>query len=64
MVAGVFKRSPKSEGGALESRAGFKGLLRKGGILMLVLASVWLDKLLGPPTCGRRCACSSLPTRP
>ena len=47
VVAGVFKRSPKSEGGALESRAGFKGLLRKGGILMLVLVSVWLDKLLG-----------------
>ena len=46
-MAGVFKRSPKSEGGALESRAGFKGLLRKGGILMLVLVSVWLDKLLG-----------------
>lgn len=47
IVAGVFKRSPKSEGGALESRAGFKGLCRKGGILSLVLVGVWLDKLTG-----------------
>lgn len=47
LVAGVFKRSPKSESGALESRAGFKGLVRKGGILTLVLVSVWLDKLTG-----------------
>lgn len=47
VVAGVFKRSPKSESGALESRAGFKGLCRKGGILSLVLVGVWLDKLLG-----------------
>ena len=63
-MAGVFKRLPKGEGGALESRAGLKGLLREKGILMLVLVSMWLDKLLGPPACGRRCACSSLPTRP
>lgn len=47
VVAAVFKKSPKSEGGALESRAGFKGLVRKGGILALVLVAVWLDKLLG-----------------
>ena len=47
VVAAVFKKSPKSEGGALESRAGFKGLVRKVGILALVLVAVWLDKLLG-----------------
>ncbi|HWS42098.1 MAG TPA: phage holin family protein [Pseudoflavonifractor sp.] len=47
VVAGVFKRSPKSETGALESRAGLKGLFRKGGILLVVLVGVWLDKLLG-----------------
>ena len=29
IVAGVFKASPKSESGALESKAGFKGLCRK-----------------------------------
>lgn len=47
VVAGVFKRSPKSETGALESRAGLKGLFRKGGILLVVLVAVWLDRLLG-----------------
>lgn len=47
VVAGVFKRSPKSETGALESRAGLKGLFRKGGILFVVLVGAWLDKLLG-----------------
>jgi len=29
-VAGIFKRSTKTETGALESKAGFKGLCRKG----------------------------------
>ena len=29
MVAGIFHRSAKSETGALESRAGWKGLCRK-----------------------------------
>jgi len=47
VVAGVFKRSPKSETGALESRAGLKGLFRKGGILLVVLVAVCLDRLLG-----------------
>lgn len=44
IVAGVFKRSAKSESGALESRAGFKGLVRKGSILLLVYLAVLLDK--------------------
>ena len=30
IVAGVFHASPKSRTGALESRAGWKGLIRKG----------------------------------
>lgn len=47
IVAGVFKRSAKSESGALESRAGFKGLVRKGGILLLVYLAVLLDKATG-----------------
>ncbi len=47
LVAGVFHRSPKSETGALESRAGLKGLLRKGGVLLTVLAACRLDLLLG-----------------
>lgn len=47
VVAAVFKKSPKSKGGALESRAGLKGLVKKCGILALVLIGVWLDQLLG-----------------
>lgn len=47
VVAGIFKKSPKSESGALESRAGFKGLVRKGGILLVVLVATKLDELTG-----------------
>lgn len=42
-VAGIFKKSKKSESGALESRAGFKGICRKGVALMIVLVAVRLD---------------------
>lgn len=47
LVAGVFHRSPKTETGTLESRAGFKGLMRKGGMLLVVLVACRLDLLLG-----------------
>ncbi len=47
VVAGVFHRSPKTETGALESRAGLKGLFRKGGMLLVVLVACRLDLLLG-----------------
>lgn len=47
IVAGVFHKSPKTESGALESRAGFKGLLRKGMILLLVLVGYRLDLAIG-----------------
>ena len=43
IVAGVFKKSKKSESVALESRAGFKGLCRKGVALLIVLVAVRLD---------------------
>ena len=43
IVAGIFKKSKKSESGALESRAGFKGLCRKGVALIIVLVAVRLD---------------------
>ena len=46
VVAGVFKKSGKSENGALESRAGFKGLCRKGVIILIVVIAVRLDLLL------------------
>ena len=47
VVAGVFHASPKSGGGALESRAGFKGLCRKGMTVLVVLVAARLDLLLG-----------------
>lgn len=47
IVAGVFHRSPKSPGGTLESKAGLKGLLGKGGVLLVVLIAARLDLLLG-----------------
>lgn len=47
IVAGVFHRSGKSESGSLESRAGWKGLLRKGVTLLVVLVAARLDIILG-----------------
>lgn len=47
IVAGVFHRSPKTETGALESRAGFKGLIRKLMILFFVLIGHRLDLAVG-----------------
>ena len=45
----VFKKSPKSKSGTLESRAGWKGLCRKGMVLLFVLIAVRLDLLMGVP---------------
>ena len=47
LVAAVWQKSSKSATGALESKAGFKGLIRKGLILMVVLIGVQLDEILG-----------------
>ena len=47
MVAGLFHRSAKSETGALESRAGWKGLCRKGMTLLIVIIAHRLDLMLG-----------------
>ena len=46
IVAGIFKKSKKSENGALESRAGFKGLCRKGVALLIVLIATRLDIMM------------------
>lgn len=45
-VAGIFKKSKKSESGALESRAGFKGICRKGVALLIVLVATRLDVVM------------------
>lgn len=47
IVAGVFHKSPKTDTGALESRAGFKGLIRKFMILLFVLIGYRLDLAVG-----------------
>ncbi len=47
IVAGVFHNSPKTETGALESRAGLKGLIRKSSMLLFVLIGHRLDVAVG-----------------
>jgi len=47
IVAGIFHKSKKSENGALESRAGWKGLCRKGVTLLVVLVACRLDLVIG-----------------
>lgn len=46
-VAGVFKNSTKTDSGALESRAGWKGLCRKGMTIVIVLIAYRLDIQIG-----------------
>lgn len=47
VVAGVFHNSPKTDTGALESRAGLKGLIRKCSMLLFVLVGHRLDVAVG-----------------
>lgn len=47
LLAAVWKKSNKSKTGALESRAGWKGLCRKGAALVVVWVAVMLDAALG-----------------
>lgn len=47
LVAAVWQRSNKSATGALDSKAGFKGLCKKGVILVLVWVGCLLDDALG-----------------
>lgn len=47
LCAGVFHKSPKSKTGALESKASFKGLVRKSVVLAIVLVAHYLDLVLG-----------------
>lgn len=46
LLPAVFGKSPKSPNGALESRAGWKGLCRKGMTLFYILIAARLDRLL------------------
>ena len=47
LLAAVWHKSTKSTSGALDSKAGFKGLLKKGMILVLVSIAVLLDNATG-----------------
>lgn len=47
MVAFVFQKSPKSESGGYNSKAGFKGLCKKAAILLLVGVAHRLDLVIG-----------------
>ena len=47
LVAAVWQRSNKSASGALDSKAGFKGILKKCMILLLVWIGVLLDNATG-----------------
>lgn len=46
LIAGVFNNSAKSETGALNSHAGWKGLCKKGMAILFVLIAHRLDLLL------------------
>lgn len=47
LVAGVFQESTKSDTGGLNSFAGWKGLVKKGITLLVIIVAVELDMLLG-----------------
>lgn len=46
-VAGIFKKSTKTDNGALESKAGWKGLCKKCMTLLFVLIAYRLDLAIG-----------------
>ena len=47
LLAGVFHKSKKTESGTLESRAGWKGLVKKGTTLLIVVVANRLDVQMG-----------------
>lgn len=47
VVAGVLRKSAKSENGGLSSAAGWLGLAKKMTILLLIVVAVEIDYLLG-----------------
>jgi len=47
MVATIFKASPKTKSGTLSSRVGFKGLVKKSMMMLLVIIGHQLDIVIG-----------------
>ena len=46
MVAFIFKKSPKTDGGGVSSKASFKGLTKKVVVLILVGVATMLDNIM------------------
>ncbi len=46
-IAGIWKKSDKSENGALSSWSAWKGIIRKGALLAVILIAYRLDLALG-----------------
>ena len=47
IVAGIFKKSKKTKSGALNSHTGFKGIIKKCMMLLMVLIAYRLDYVIG-----------------
>ena len=47
IVAAVFKKSKKSESGTLNNHIGFKGIVKKCMVLMMVLIGLQIDNVIG-----------------
>ena len=47
ILAGVFKNSPKTESGRINSQAIFKGIFKKFGVILCIVVSTYLDKISG-----------------
>ncbi len=47
ILAGIFHKSPKSETGRLESKAGFKGIIRKAAYFVIVIIANFTDLISG-----------------
>ena len=47
LVAAVWHKSAKTDSGGVSSAAGFKGLLRKAVILLMVLLGAMMDRTMG-----------------
>lgn len=56
LSAAVFKASKKTESGRLSSSAGFRGLIKKGCVLLMIVVAVHLDGLLGTNSVTRNAA--------
>ena len=47
VVAGIFKKSKKSQNGTLNSHTGFKGIIKKCMMIMMVLIAYQIDYVIG-----------------